>query len=153
MMWLYEAAQRSQLFHSKRPEAGGGVYGGQAGPTAAGWVWDGAMSDYATNPVFLPLTLDDPIYEKATPRAGMIDPATNRVDLNGRYVISARERFPAGTTVRALTGAGSGWGDPFERDSERVKNDVRDGYVTIEGAARDYGVVVVGDADHDPEVS
>ena len=29
--------------------------------------------------------------------------------------------------------------------------DVRDGYVTIEGAARDYGVVVVGDPDEDPE--
>jgi N-methylhydantoinase B len=32
-----------------------------------------------------------------------------------------------------------------------VKRDVRDGYVTIAGAARDYGVVVVGDPDEDPE--
>jgi len=29
--------------------------------------------------------------------------------------------------------------------------DVRDGYVSIEGAARDYGVAVVGDPDSDPE--
>jgi N-methylhydantoinase B len=29
--------------------------------------------------------------------------------------------------------------------------DVRDGYVTIAGAARDYGVVVLGDPDEDPE--
>ena len=28
---------------------------------------------------------------------------------------------------------------------------MRDGYVTIEGAARDYGVVVRGDPDRDPE--
>jgi N-methylhydantoinase B len=28
---------------------------------------------------------------------------------------------------------------------------VRDGYVTTEGAARDYGVVVAGDPDLDPE--
>jgi N-methylhydantoinase B len=28
---------------------------------------------------------------------------------------------------------------------------VRDGYVTIEGAARDYGVVVSGDSENDPE--
>jgi N-methylhydantoinase B len=28
---------------------------------------------------------------------------------------------------------------------------VRDGYVTIAGAARDYGVVVVGDPEFDPE--
>ena len=29
--------------------------------------------------------------------------------------------------------------------------DVRDGYVTIAGAAKDYGVVVEGDPDSDPE--
>ena len=28
---------------------------------------------------------------------------------------------------------------------------MRDGYVTIEGAARDYGVVVAGDPEIDPE--
>ena len=28
---------------------------------------------------------------------------------------------------------------------------MRDGYVTIEGAARDYGVVIAGDPDEDPE--
>jgi N-methylhydantoinase B len=28
---------------------------------------------------------------------------------------------------------------------------VRDGYVSIEGAARDYGVVIAGDPDEDPE--
>ena len=32
-----------------------------------------------------------------------------------------------------------------------MKRDVRDGYVTIEGAARDYGVVVTGDPEEDPE--
>jgi N-methylhydantoinase B len=32
-----------------------------------------------------------------------------------------------------------------------VKRDVRDGYVTVEGAERDYGVVVRGDPEEDPE--
>jgi len=32
-----------------------------------------------------------------------------------------------------------------------VKRDVRDGYVTIAGAARDYGVVIKGDPERDPE--
>ena len=50
-----------------------------------------------------------------------------------------------------MNNAGGGWGDPLQRDPERVKCDVRDGYVTIEGAARDYGVVVVGDPERDPE--
>jgi N-methylhydantoinase B len=55
------------------------------------------------------------------------------------------------TVLRYVNNAGGGWGDPFEREPERVKRDVRDGYVTIEGAARDYGVVVTGDPDQDPE--
>jgi N-methylhydantoinase B len=53
--------------------------------------------------------------------------------------------------LRYVNNGGGGWGDPLERDPERVKRDVRDGYVTIAGAARDYGVVVVGDPEHDPE--
>ena len=28
---------------------------------------------------------------------------------------------------------------------------MRDGYVSLEGAARDYGVVIAGDPDEDPE--
>jgi len=43
-----------------------------------------------------------------------------------------------------LPGAG-GWGDPLLRDTALVAKDLRDGLVTIEGAARDYGVVAHGD--------
>jgi N-methylhydantoinase B len=43
-----------------------------------------------------------------------------------------------------LPGAG-GWGDPLARDLAAVAKDLRDGLVTIEGAARDYGVVTAGD--------
>lgn len=46
---------------------------------------------------------------------------------------------------------GGGWGDPFTREPERVLIDVRDGYVTASGEARDYGVAVIGDPDEDPE--
>jgi N-methylhydantoinase B len=38
---------------------------------------------------------------------------------------------------------GGGWGDPLTRDPAWVLEDVRDGYVTVEGAQRDYGVVIV----------
>jgi N-methylhydantoinase B len=37
---------------------------------------------------------------------------------------------------------GGGLGDPLERDPAQVLEDVIDGYVTVAGAARDYGVVV-----------
>jgi N-methylhydantoinase B len=42
-----------------------------------------------------------------------------------------------------LPGAG-GWGDALERDLALVAKDLRDGLVTTEGAARDYGVVAQG---------
>jgi N-methylhydantoinase B len=43
-----------------------------------------------------------------------------------------------------LPGAG-GWGPALERDLDLVARDLRDGLVTIEAAARDYGVVAAGD--------
>jgi N-methylhydantoinase B len=43
-----------------------------------------------------------------------------------------------------LPGAG-GWGDPLLRDTALVARDLRDGLVSIAGAARDYGVVASGD--------
>jgi N-methylhydantoinase B len=56
-----------------------------------------------------------------------------------------------GAILRYVNAGGGGWGDPLERDPEAVKRDVRDGYVTLAGAARDYGVVVSGDPEEDPE--
>jgi N-methylhydantoinase B len=44
--------------------------------------------------------------------------------------------------VIVRTGGGGGWGKPFERDPNRVREDVLEGYVTIDGARRDYGVVL-----------
>jgi N-methylhydantoinase B len=43
------------------------------------------------------------------------------------------------------SGGGGGFGDPFDRDPELVARDVGDGYVTRDGAARDYGVVVTAE--------
>ena len=40
------------------------------------------------------------------------------------------------------TGGGGGYGNPLEREPERVSTDVALGYVTAEGARRDYGVAV-----------
>lgn len=41
-------------------------------------------------------------------------------------------------------GGGGGWGDPLERDAQKVLEDVLDEYVSPEGARRDYGVVLNG---------
>ena len=40
------------------------------------------------------------------------------------------------------TGGGGGFGNPLERDTARVRSDVIDGFVTLEAARRDYGVVL-----------
>ena len=41
-------------------------------------------------------------------------------------------------------GGGGGWGDPLDRDPQAVLDDVLDEYVSVEGARRDYGVVLTG---------
>ncbi len=41
-------------------------------------------------------------------------------------------------------GGGGGWGDPLERDPQKVLDDVLDEYVSVESARRDYGVVLTG---------
>jgi len=48
---------------------------------------------------------------------------------------------PGDAFVRPSAGGG-GFGDPLERDPDAVREDVADGYVSLERAERDYGVVV-----------
>ncbi len=50
----------------------------------------------------------------------------------------------AGERVMYDYGGGGGWGDPLDRDADAVLDDVLDEYVSIEGAKRDYGVVLLG---------
>jgi N-methylhydantoinase B len=47
-----------------------------------------------------------------------------------------------GQLVRSVTGTGGGFGDPREREPERVRDDVRDGYVTLEYAREVYAVAL-----------
>jgi N-methylhydantoinase B len=53
-----------------------------------------------------------------------------------------RTPLPADTEVFMRTGGGGGWGDPLDRDIDRVQNDVREGFVSHEAAAQLYGVIV-----------
>jgi N-methylhydantoinase B len=48
-----------------------------------------------------------------------------------------------GQAMQHTTAAAGGYGDPLRRDPELVLADVVDGKVTVEGAQRDYGVVVL----------
>ncbi|NNG00791.1 MAG: hydantoinase B/oxoprolinase family protein [Desulfobacteraceae bacterium] len=41
--------------------------------------------------------------------------------------------------IRVVTGTGAGWGNPIERDSDRVRDDLKNGYITPEQAEKYYG--------------
>jgi N-methylhydantoinase B len=51
----------------------------------------------------------------------------------------------AGDILAVTQGGGAGYGDPLERDPELVALDVKNGYVSVEQAARAYGVVLRAD--------
>jgi len=67
-----------------------------------------------------------------------------------------RNRLPAdpsgltlcegGDVIEFHSAGGGGYGSPFERDAEAVESDVVNGYVSIERAREDYGVVVDPDS-------
>jgi len=42
--------------------------------------------------------------------------------------------------IRVMTGTGAGWGDPLQRSVELVREDVKNGYITLEQANRLYGL-------------
>ena len=50
--------------------------------------------------------------------------------------------IPKGTVFHEVAGGGGGYGDPLKRPLERVLKDVRNGFVSIEKAKEDYGVVI-----------
>jgi N-methylhydantoinase B len=47
---------------------------------------------------------------------------------------------PADSRVLFEVPGSGGYGAPSERDPDSLRNDLRDGYVSMEGARRDYGV-------------
>jgi N-methylhydantoinase B len=53
---------------------------------------------------------------------------------SGRYEMQAGERF------LIQTAGGGGYGDPRRRDRAAIEQDIAEGYVSPDGAARDYGV-------------
>ncbi|MFB3102622.1 MAG: hydantoinase B/oxoprolinase family protein [Alphaproteobacteria bacterium] len=61
------------------------------------------------------------------------------------------EPLEAGQLVRIRTTGGGGWGDPLEREPERVQVDVLQGKVSFEAARSDYGVIL-SPGDDGPEV-
>ena len=50
--------------------------------------------------------------------------------------------FNVGDVCSNRTNGGGGFGNPLDRDPAHVREDVLDGYVSVDGAREDYGVVI-----------
>lgn len=143
--WLAPATHNLFTLRYKQP-TGLGVHGGRDGITGGVWLWPAAEGKPAQLPA------DE--WQSAVGVAGRIHPQSHRPDPASPWMYFGREkiwRTEPGASFRYLTNGGGGWGDPFARDPAKVLRDVADGYVSVAAAARDYGVVVKGDADDDPE--
>ena len=151
-LWLTDGDHLASPFHAKNP-SGVGANGGRPGTTQAVWMFSPEAFDVFEKADFLPKSKD--IYASSIPIGGMLNPADKTLDsAGGEYAYWGSQgiwRAKAGSSLRFQTGGGGGWGDPLKRDPEHVRRDVRDEYVSIEGAYRDYGVVITGDPLNDPE--
>lgn len=144
-LWLTPA------FHSiielrHKSDTGFGVQGGGAGVNGGVWIYPADDAGHAD----IPATTD---FARSTPWAGVLDPETKAPNRAGeyQYPFDSAKTSGANSVLRYICNGAGGWGDPLERDPEKVRVDVRDEYVTIAGAARLYGVVILGDPHEDPE--
>ena len=62
-------------------------------------------------------------------------------------------RLGRGDTVMLRSPSGGGYGPPEERPAESVLVDVRSGFVSLERARRDYGVVIGDDGTVDEDAT
>jgi N-methylhydantoinase B len=149
---LTECESYSMPMHFKVP-TGFGVNGGKTAPTGGVWTW--GSKDYDVDKEKKIMPLDAELYKKSEVIGGVVNPETHLPDREkGEYYYVLRTtkyKTDPGTIWRYINNGAGGWGDPLERDIEAVKRDVRNEYVSIEAAKRDYGVVINGDPHWDPE--
>jgi N-methylhydantoinase B len=76
----------------------------------------------------------------AKPSTAVLNPGT--VDEKPMFSKVAGLRLKKNEVVSWRLAGGGGWGDPFERDIARVREDVAQGYITAAAAESEYGVVI-----------
>ena len=72
------------------------------------------------------------------PGAMVLNPGRENVKLKSKGVDEVKK----GDVVRVITPGGGGYGNAYERDVQKVVEDVRNGLVSLDGARLDYGVVI-----------
>ncbi len=79
------------------------------------------------------------------------DVEIRRADGRVERVLKGDHPLRAGDVVIVSTAGGGGYGPPWEREIERVLDDVALGYVSVEAARDEYGVALARDATVDVE--
>ncbi len=74
--------------------------------------------------------------------AGYATVNPGRADQRRLVPLSDGNTLRQGDLLRIVTGGGGGRGHPYDRAAELVLRDVLDGFVSVEAASRDYGVVI-----------
>ena len=77
------------------------------------------------------------------PSTFTLNPGSNRAQELGNV---DTVKLDPGDVLRIVSPGGGGRGDPFTRPPEDVLRDVRRHYISVEGAARDYGVAIIDGA-------
>ena len=72
------------------------------------------------------------------PSNNILNPGPEALPLDSKLTMNIKY----GDVFRHELAGGGGWGNPLERSTDKVVLDVRDGYVSLEGAKRDYGVCI-----------
>ena len=89
--------------------------------------------------------------EDGTPGQVVLDP-----DTEGETHLSSKlenQSMNEKQRLRLVGPCGGGWGDPLDRDPEKVRADVLDDFVRVERARETYGVVLTDDLEIDEDAT
>jgi N-methylhydantoinase B len=120
----------------------------------AGKFRGGSGARWEVEPLDAPMTLVTfgegrriPAMGAAGAKSAMVEPKVGRLEITrgGKTEVVTEnviETIQPGERAANINPGGGGFGNPFERDVARVVEDVKNGLVSLEGARRDYGVVI-----------
>ena len=93
----------------------------------------------------------DRMYHPARGRRGGEAGKNGRMYLESGHEMrpKGRQPVPAGDRLVMEMPGGGGYGNPFSRDPQAVRDDVRNELVTREAALREYGVAIADDGSVD----
>jgi N-methylhydantoinase B len=119
--------------------------------------WRGQCGSYYVKEALAPQSLYTFVVGMKYPAPGVAGgkmPPGNRLVVKaggpGEYVVEHTALYvpiEAGEQIQYQWSGGGGWGDPLDREPDKVRDDVLDEYISVEAAKRDYGVVFKGKVD------